>query len=86
MEGNGSKELGKGYNLDSASKTTSSELLLVNTLHTIQEDNLNHKLFPLDLQLFDKESRTTQLVFSYQGGKKVSKKTKSDKSLCTMMY
>ena len=45
-----------------------------------------HKLFPLDLQLFDKESRTTQLVFSYQGGKKVSKKTKSDKSLCTMMY
>ena len=25
-----------------------------------------------DLKLFEKESRTTQLVFSYQGGKKVS--------------
>ena len=26
----------------------------------------------LDLKLFDKEFRSTQLVFSYQGGKKVS--------------
>lgn len=29
----------------------------------------------LDLKLFDKEFRSTQLVFSYQGGKKVSELT-----------
>ena len=29
-------------------------------------------IFLLDLKLYDKESRSTQLVFSYQGGKKVS--------------
>ena len=40
VEGNGSKELGKGHNLDSDSKTISSELLLLNTPHTIQGDNL----------------------------------------------
>ena len=32
--------------------------------------------FLTDLKLFEKESRTTQLVFSYQGGKKVSSEFK----------